>query len=653
MIGKDDPVTLAAYAKEHDLLDTPGWKFLRRYARRAKMLRRMLNQARRAARNNAVRYKFGIKVPRNVKEALAFDKENGDTKWADSMQLELDQLMEYRTFRDVGTGRHRCPRNYQLIHCHMVFDVKEDGRRKSLFVAGGHMTEPPRDSVYSSVASLRSIRVVSFLAELNGLELMAADVGNAYLEAKTKEKVAFVAGSEFGPLEGHVMVVEKALYGLRSSGARFHDKFADTLLDLGFLPSKADPDVWLRDAGDVYEFVCTYVDDLLVAMKNPREFMSILQSEPYNYKLKGVGPPRYHLGADFFRDKDGCLCYGAQTYIKRMCETYEQMFGKPPVKKVRSPLSHGDHPELDDSELCGPEDTQRFQSLIGALQWTISLCRFDVANAVMTLSRYRAAPRVGHLLRAKRIVAYLKNLPHGAIRFRTGIPDHESMYGEHPEKYDWMYFVYGAPQEDDDEFFPKPKGKAVRSTTFVDANLMHDFTTGRSATGVLHMLNQTPMDWFAKRQGQVETATYGSEFVAARTAVEQIMDLRFTLRAYGVPLDGPAWLFGDNKSVITQSTIPHSKLSKRWNALSYHRVREAVSAGIVRFHYLESKENPSDVLTKPLDYNTAWPHIETLLFRFGDTLRTDERPHGQRGVSSGFDLTVSEALVGANFQVGS
>ena len=243
IIAKDDPVTLAAYAKEHDLIETPGWKFLRRYTRRAKMLRRMLNQARRRSKNNGPRYKFGVQVPRNVKEALAFDKANGNTLWADSMALELGQLNDYKTFESAGKGRHRCPRDYQLIRCHMVFDVKEDGRRKSRFVAGGHMTEPPKESVYSSVASLRSVRMVCFLAELNGLELMTGDVGNAYLEAKTAERVAFIAGPEFGELEGHVMLIRKALYGLRTSGARFHEKFADTLDALGFKPSYADPDV--------------------------------------------------------------------------------------------------------------------------------------------------------------------------------------------------------------------------------------------------------------------------------------------------------------------------------------------------------------------------------------------------------------------------
>jgi hypothetical protein len=107
---------------------------------------------------------------------------------------------------------------------------------------------------------------------------------------------------------------------------------------------------------------------------------------------------------------------------------------------------------------------------------------------------------------------------------------------------------------------PKPKGKPLMTTTFVDANLMHDLITGRACTGILHMFNKTPIDWFSKRQNTVETATYGSEFVAARTAVDQIVDLRYTLGMLGVSLTGPSWLFGDNLSLVSSSTMPSGKL---------------------------------------------------------------------------------------------
>ena len=290
-------------------------------------------------------------------------------------------------------------------------------------------------------------------------------------------------------------------------------------------------------------------------------------------------------------------------------------------------MTKGDQPELDSSEPCTHAETARFQSLIGALQWTISLSRFDVAHAVMTLSRYRASPLVGHLERAKQIVRYLCKYLQGAIRYHTGIPNYEAIYGEHPDNHDWMHSVCGNPKEDvPDGMFPPPKGNPVRTSTFVYANLMHDLSTGCSCTGILHLLNQTPMDWFSKRQNQVETATYGSKFMAAQQATEQIMDLRFTLRALGVLLDGPFWLFGDNQSVVTSSTIPHSKLSKHWSALSYHRVREAIAGSIIRFHYVRSEENHADILTKALDFITTWSHVEPMLFWKGDTVVPQSSP---------------------------
>ena len=114
--------------------------------------------------------------------------------------------------------------------------------------------------------------------------------------------------------------------------------------------------------------------------------------------------------------------------------------------------------------------------------------------------------------------------------------------------------------------------------------------TGNSVTVVLHFVNTTPTDWFLKRQATVETATYGSEFVAAKTATEQIMDLRNMLRYLGVPIMSKAYMFGDNKSVVTSSTIPQSILNKRQYVLSYHRVREAIDAKILEFHWCLSSQ---------------------------------------------------------------
>ena len=246
VMAKADPLTCALYAKDNDLLDTPGWKSLKRIATREVKFARMVKQAKLQQSRHGPTYKFGILVPKNRKDALAIDAANGNKKWQKSMDVEINQIDEYDTFKDLGRGRPP-PRDYNKIRVHFVYDVKHDLRLKSRLVAEGNLTAPPKDSVYSGVVTLRSLRLCMLLAELNGLKVEAADVGNAYLEAYTKEKLYIIAGPEFGDREGNVMVIVKALYGLRTSGARFHEKFADTLLAMGFLPCKADPDVWMKD----------------------------------------------------------------------------------------------------------------------------------------------------------------------------------------------------------------------------------------------------------------------------------------------------------------------------------------------------------------------------------------------------------------------
>ena len=108
---------------------------------------------------------------------------------------------------------------FQKITCHMIFTVKMDFTRKARFVAGGHTTKPPSSITYSSVVARDSVRIVLMLAALHGVDVLAADVGNAYLNAPCREKIYCIAGPEFGADEGKTAIIVRALYGLKSSGA--------------------------------------------------------------------------------------------------------------------------------------------------------------------------------------------------------------------------------------------------------------------------------------------------------------------------------------------------------------------------------------------------------------------------------------------------
>ncbi len=304
-------------------------------------------------------------MPRTSNEAYDLDKKLGQTKWTDAINTELEQIHNYETFKNLGKDA-KPPDGYKKIRVRFVFDIKHDGRHKARLVAGGHLTDEPDDSVYSSVVSLRDLRLVIFAGEQNNLDVWGADVGNAYLESYTKEKVYIVAGPEFAELEGCVLQIDKALYGLRSSGLRWHERFADTLRDLGFKSCKASPDVWMRPTKDYYEYIAVYVDDLAIVAKDPKAIVDTLETK-YNYKLKGVGPIDYHLGGNFGRDEDNTLTYGPRKYIDKLIANYVKQFGNFPVERI-SPLEHGDHPELDDSPELEAHDVKLYQSMIGALQ---------------------------------------------------------------------------------------------------------------------------------------------------------------------------------------------------------------------------------------------------------------------------------------------
>jgi Reverse transcriptase (RNA-dependent DNA polymerase) len=167
-------------------------------------------------------------------------------------------------------------------------------------------------------------------------------------------------------------VISKALYGLCSIGARWHDKFANIMHELKFFPCKAEADVWIRKNGIVYEYAALYVDDLAIAMNNNKAFISILEGR-YKFKTNGSGPLSFHLGMNFHRDDDVTLCITSLKYVEKMIGNYKKIFGELPKQNVTLSLEKGDHPELDYSELLDVKVIEIYQSMIGALQWAVTI----------------------------------------------------------------------------------------------------------------------------------------------------------------------------------------------------------------------------------------------------------------------------------------
>jgi hypothetical protein len=615
-LKESNPVETAEYAVANQISDEPAFAW---------WVRKVLRRRDRIIKKVKSRYwkrthKFGIEMPKSVAEALKVDRDTGTDFWRKAIDKEMKNVMPAFEFRDDN----EVPIGYKHIDCHMIFDVKLDLTRKARYVAGGHQTDPPKDMVYASVVSRDSVRLAFLLAALNDLNILAADVQNAYLNAPTTEKVYTTAGEEFGAdKKGRPVIIVRALYGLKSSGARWRDHMANTLRDGGYQSCKADPDVWMKpgtkkDGTTYWSYVLCYVDDILVIDEDPTATMKYLQSR-YTLKEGSVKEPDTYLGATVKKwyipgsDDPGKVRWAmsSEVYVKRAItdvETELALVDKILPTKVTTPMSAGYRPELDQSAELDPRRASYFQGVIGVLRWACELGRVDILVPVSMLSRYLANPREGHLQQVFHIFGYLKRHERSTMVFDDTEP---SFNPARFRECDWSEF-YPDAEDALPPNMPEPRGKEVSTTCFVDADHAGCRTTRRSHTGIVLFVNRAPIVWYSKRQNTVETSTFGSEFVAMRIAIDQVEGLRYKLRMMGVPLAGPTALFCDNESVVRNSSAPESVLKKKHNAIAYHRTREAAASKIVSIAKEDGDTNLADLLTKLL----AGPRLRRMVSYF-------------------------------------
>ncbi|KAI2490038.1 Reverse transcriptase (RNA-dependent DNA polymerase) [Fragilaria crotonensis] len=627
-VKDSNPIELAEYAVANRIQEEPAFKWW--VSETLRVRNRIIGKVK--SRYWKTSHKYGVRLPHSVQEALQIDKETGTDFWWKAIQKEMKKVMvafdyvESVTPQQIRDGLAKSGYvGFQEIKCHMIFDVKMDLTRKARFVAGGHMMEPPASITYSSVVSRDSVRLAFLLAALNGIDIMACDIGNAYLNAPCREKIWFVAGPEFGSRQGTVIKVVRALYGLKSSGASWRAMFNDSIQNMGFKPSIADPDVYLRafakpDGFKYYEYILVYVDDVLIISHAPEEHLKVIEAT-YELNPASVGPPSRYLGADVEKvtrpgDPTGqeYWSFSAHTYVKNAVKNVKLLLqeeGRGLKSTAKTPFPSTTYrPEIDTTDECGDLHASRYQNLIGVLRWAVELGRIDIYTEVALLSQHLALPRVGHLEAAYHVFAYLNK--HEKSRIIFDPTDPVPVTPTHPRP-DWSSF-YPQLEEELPPRMPEPLGNPVTLHVFVDANHAGNVVTRRSHTGILLFVQNSPIQWLSKRQNTVETSTFGSEFVALRAARDMIISMRYKLRMFGVPIDGPAQVYCDNQGVVKNTSVPESVLSKKHNAINYHAVREAAAAGVLEVHKEDTQTNLADLFTKVLPADRRRDLLGSILY---------------------------------------
>ena len=542
-----------------------------------------------------------------MKHAYEIDARNGNTIWRDALNKEMENL---KVAFDILPDGASVPPTYTKASGHIIFDVRMTLERKARWVKDGHRTATPDQSTFAGVVSRESIRIALTYAALNGLNVFGADIQNAYLQAPTSEKHYIICGPEFG-LEnvGKKAIIVRALYGGKCAGADYWRHIRKAMEDMKFKSCPADPDVWMRpgtksNGTHYWQYVLLYTDDILAMMENPEQFLREELGTRFKLKEKSIGPPSQYLGNKVSKvtmeNGTSCWSFSSSQYIQNAVanvESHLQSRGEKLMVPAKSPWSYNYRPETDITPELSAEDAAYFQSLIGVLRWIVELGRADIAMETSSLASMMANPREGHLKEVYHMFAFLKTKHNGVMVFDPTEPTiDETQFARE----DWDATAYGDCKEDIPPNAPEARGLGMTMRAFVDSDHAGDSVTRRSRTGFFIFLNSAPIYWFSKKQTCIETSSFGSEFIAMKQCCEYVRGLRYKLRMMGICVEAPTYIFGDNQSVLANTSKPHSVLKKKSSSIAYHFVREGCAKNEWMTAYLNTHHNPSDMLTKSL-----------------------------------------------------
>ena len=588
-LKESHPCETAEFARARSIADEPAFAWWVPYTLRKRDI--ILSKVK--ARIRKTTQKYGIEIPTSVNHAMVIDEQNGNTLWKDALAKEMTEVGV--AFEVLNEGRH-APVGWRKTTGHLIWDVKMDFTRKARWVLDGHKTPNPIGSTYAGVVSRESVRIAFTYAALNGLDVFAADIRNAYLQAPSSQKDYVICGPEFGIENiGRVALIHRALYGGKSAGKDFRNHLRSCMRHLHFESCLADPDVWMRpakrsDGSDYYEYILLYTDDCLVLSENPESLLRQELGRYFTLKEESIGPPKIYLGGSVRKVQldNGveCWTFSSSQYVQAAVKNVEDYLSKRTDDKWRlpakaeTPLRTTYRPEIDTTPELAPTEAAYYMSLVGILRWIVELGRVDICLECSMMSSHLALPREGHLHQVLQMFAYLKKYHNTEMAFDPSDPvvDESSF-----EQRDWTSSEFGHLQGEEQmpKNMPEPRGTGFTMRAKVDADHAGDTVTRRSRTGFIVYLNCAPIYWMSKKQTSVESSSFGSEFIAMKQCCEYIRGLRYRLRMMGIPCEGPTYIYGDNQSVLANTSVPDSTLKKKSQSIAYHFIgnvwRQSVS----------------------------------------------------------------------------
>jgi hypothetical protein len=454
----------------------------------------------------------------------------------------------------------------KVIGTKWVFAIKrnehgEIERYKARLVALGYRQTYGVDylETYSPVANMNSIRVFLAMCCHSGLYIHHYDVDTAFLNGHLEEDVYVFPPDGVQTKANQVCKLNRSLYGLKQAAATWFKTISTVFMKMGFKQCVSDSCIFVRHEGVASAFVTLYVDDMMIGAKSLMAIKTVADELSTHFKLKQLGSVRFILGIEVEYDMHQRRMKISQSAcIARMTEKYNQMHAKP----VNNPTVEGHFLAKSD------KDDQRmknrpYRSLVGSLLYVATGTRPDISFAVCQLSRSLEHPTEEHWNAAIRVLRYLKSTATTGICYRS-----------------------------------RPGN--IKLCAYSDADWATNKDNRRSTSGVMVMMNKSPVIFKSKLQHSVALSTAEAEYVALSLCVQEIVWTTNLLKEMNIRVELPVVVHEDNQSAIAIAKNDGYQSRAKHIDIRYHFVREQIKSMNIDLRYTESKLQLADFLTKPL-----------------------------------------------------
>ena len=521
--------------------------------------------------NSLADNELNLSEPISVKDAMS---RPDASKWMNAINDELQSLKKSNTWKLV-----ELPKDRKAISCRWVFKLKmrTNGtieRYKARLVARGFSQVHGVDyeETFAPVAKFKSIRVVLAIASILKYTVHQMDVKTAFLNGDLNEDIYMNVPEGLNVRPGLVCKLQKSLYGLKQSPRAWYEKLNSYLVSIQFKRCKSDNAIYTLDKGSSRVIMVVYVDDLLIVTGDKRLMSDIKTQLKAKFEMSDMGPVNTYLGIQISQcEKSGSITLNQESYFQNVLKKFKMndcnIIGTP--LDVNGKLT---------KEMCAKSDIEKsevihlpYQSLIGSLMYGMVGTRPDIAFAVGVLSKYASNFGKAHWQAGKRVLRYLQGTKALPIRYKGQLED-------------------------------------LQLICYCDADYASDTDSRRSVTGYVVMLANAPVSWKSVQQKTVALSTMEAEYMAIGEAVREVKYLRQLMNELGCCQQGPTRIFSDSMSAIELAkNAKHHERSKHID-VRHHFIQECIDQGDVVLHYVNTKENVADLLTKGLsrDRTTAF-----------------------------------------------